>query len=149
MAYDEALAGRVRAALAAEPDVAERRMFGGVAFMVRGHMCCGVVGEELMVRVGAAGHADALGRPHVRPMDFTGRPMTGMVYVGRDGLAAEADLRGWVERGADHARSLPPKQAAQPAATEPRRVSGPTTDRSGAAAGRRGGTRRAADRRGA
>jgi TfoX/Sxy family transcriptional regulator of competence genes len=84
-------------------------MFGGLAFMVRGNMCCGVVGEELMVRVGADGHADALAAPHARPMDFTGRPMKGMVYVAREGVAADADLRGWVERGAAHARSLPAK----------------------------------------
>jgi hypothetical protein len=109
LAYDEALAGRVRDALALEPDLTERRMFGGLAFMLRGNMCCGIVGDELMVRVGPRGHASALAAPHVRPMDFTGPPMVGMVYVERDGTAAEDDLRGWVERGADFARSLPPK----------------------------------------
>ena len=109
MAYDETLAARVRDALALEPDVAERKMFGGLAFMLRGNMCCGVVGEQLMVRVGAAGHAEALAAPYARPMDFTGRPMKGMLYVAGAGLAADADLRRWVERGAAHARVLPPK----------------------------------------
>jgi TfoX/Sxy family transcriptional regulator of competence genes len=109
LAYDEALAGRVRDVLAFEPDLAERKMFGGLAFMLRGNMCCGVLGDELMVRVGAEGHDRALALPHARPMDFTGRPMKGMIYVGRDGIADDAALRGWVERGAAHARALPPK----------------------------------------
>src|SRR5215212_8414648 len=109
MAYDESLARRVRSQLANQVDLHERKMFGGLAFMVRGNMCCGIVGDELMVRVGAAEQASALAEPHVRPMDFTGRPMAGMVYVGRAGIAADRDLRGWVERGADDARSLPPK----------------------------------------
>jgi TfoX/Sxy family transcriptional regulator of competence genes len=109
VAYDESLAGRVRDVLALEPDLAERKMFGGLAFLLRGNMCCGIVGDKLMVRVGAEGHDRALAAPHVRPMDFTGRPMKGMVYVGRDGIAGDAELRHWVERGADYARSLPPK----------------------------------------
>lgn len=109
MAYDEELAARVRDVLALEPDLAERKMFGGLAFMLRGNMCCGIVGDDLLVRVGADGHADALAQPHVREMDFTGRPMKGMVYVGRAGLAADGDLRGWVMRGVGIARSLPPK----------------------------------------
>src|SRR3954465_7004775 len=103
MAYDEELAARVRDVLALEPDLAERKMFGGLAFMLRGNMCCGIVGDELMVRVGADGHADALAGPHARGMAFTGRPMRGMVYVGRAGIAADGDLRSWVERGAEHA----------------------------------------------
>lgn len=109
MAYDEGLAARVRDVLALEPDLTQRKMFGGLAFMLRGNMCCGVVGDELMVRVGSEGHADALNRPHARPMDFTGRPLKGMLVVGCDGVAADADLRAWVELGATHARSLPPK----------------------------------------
>jgi hypothetical protein len=109
VAYDKELAGRVRDELALESDLTERRMFGGLAFMLRGNMCCGIVGEEPMVRVGPREHASALAAPHARPMDFTGRPMVGMVYVGRDGLAAEGDRRGWVQRGATFARSLPPK----------------------------------------
>lgn len=109
MAYDEALAQRVRMTLGSRPDVVEMKMFGGVAFMVRDHMACGIVGEDLMVRVGPEAHPGALAEPHVRPMDFNGRPMRGYVYVGPDALAADADLARWVERGVDFALALPPK----------------------------------------
>ncbi|MDH4102564.1 MAG: TfoX/Sxy family protein [Thermoleophilia bacterium] len=108
MAYDETLADRVRDALAPEDGVTQRKMFGGLAFMVDGHMACGVVGEDLMLRLGAEGAEAVLERAHVRPMDFTGRPMTGMVYVDSAGLRGVA-LRNWVEKAVAHARSLPPK----------------------------------------
>jgi hypothetical protein len=109
VAYDLALAERVRSALASRADVVEMKMFGGIAFMVGGHMACGIVGEDLMVRVGPEAHAAALAQPHVRPMDFSGRPMRGYVYIDPDGLAADVDLVRWVERGASFARTLPPK----------------------------------------
>jgi len=109
MAYDETLADRIRDVLAAEPGVTERKMFGGIAFMVDGHMACGIVRDELMLRLGAEGADAALEKPHVRPMDFTGRPMTGMVYVEPAGVRGVA-LRNWVGRAVAHARSLPPKQ---------------------------------------
>ena len=109
MAYDEALAARIRSALAGEPSVTEKKMFGGVAFMVGGNMACGVTGDEIMVRVGPENHEDALSRPHARPMDFTGRPMRGLVYVGRPGFESDPDLAAWVEYGASFARNLPPK----------------------------------------
>lgn len=109
MAYDEALADRVRAALAPREGLSERKMFGGIAFMVGGNMACGVIGEELMVRLGPEEAERALVEEHVRPMDFTGKPMRGMVYVAAEGVAADADLAGWAEAGADHAASLPPK----------------------------------------
>lgn len=98
MAYDEALADRIRVALRERNDVEERKMFGGIAFMVAGRMAVGVTHDDLMVKVGADQHADALARPHTRPMDFTGRPMRGMVYVDPAGTSTEADLRAWVER---------------------------------------------------
>jgi len=110
MAYDENLADRVRHVLAPEPGRTERKMFGGLAFMLDGHMCCGIVGDELMLRLGIDGAKAALSRPHVRPMDFTGRPSAGMVYVSREGLEGVA-LRRWVERAAAFARTLPPKRA--------------------------------------
>ncbi len=110
MAYDEELAGRVRAALADFQGISERKMFGGLAFLLGGNMCCGVVGEELMVRVGAEGYAAALSEPHAREMDFTGRPLSGFVYVASDGLTSDGDLRAWVERGARYAASLPVKR---------------------------------------
>ena len=109
MAYDEALAARLHSALTGEPNVIEKKMFGGVTFMVNGNMACGIVGDELMVRVGPDNHEDALSRPHARPMDFTGRPMRGMVYVARPGFESRRELAAWVESGASFARSLPPK----------------------------------------
>jgi TfoX/Sxy family transcriptional regulator of competence genes len=83
-------------------------MFGGLAFMLDGNMCCGIVGERLMLRLGADLAEEALQRPHVHPMDFTGRPMSGMVYVAPEGLRGKA-LRTWVEEAAGFARTLPPK----------------------------------------
>jgi TfoX/Sxy family transcriptional regulator of competence genes len=109
MPYDEKLVARVREVLAGRKDVAERKMFGGLTFMVRGNMACGVEGDRLMVRVGPAKHAEALGLPHARPMDFTGRPMKGFVFVEGSGLASDADLRAWAQRGVDFALSLPAK----------------------------------------
>jgi TfoX N-terminal domain len=109
VAYDKGLAERVRAVLAGQT-VTEQQMFGGLAFMIGGHMACGVVKDTLMVRLGpeAAGHA--LERPHVRQMDFTGRPMKGMVFVEPAGLN-ESALRHWAGAAAEYARGLPPKQA--------------------------------------
>lgn len=109
MAYDEGLAQRLREALEDEPGLAEKKMFGGLAFLIGGHMCCGVVGDELMVRVGPDAYEEALAAPHAREMDFTGRPMRGLVTVGVEGFDADRDLRAWVERGARFARALPPK----------------------------------------
>jgi TfoX/Sxy family transcriptional regulator of competence genes len=108
VAYDEELADRVRVVLADEPNLTERKMFGGLALMIGGNMACGIVKDELMLRLGAEGADAALDEPHVRQMDFTGRPMTGMVYVERAGLD-DAGVRRWVERAAGFARSLPPK----------------------------------------
>src|SRR5687767_7264078 len=116
MAFDEFLGGRVRTALSARSDVAEKQMFGGLAFMVAGNMCVGVIGDDLMVRVGPAGDADALAEPHARPMDFSGRPMKGYVYVAPAGVETEAMLTAWVERAVTHALALPAKSA-RPART--------------------------------
>jgi TfoX/Sxy family transcriptional regulator of competence genes len=109
MAYDENLAERIRAVLKDQPAVSERKMFGGLAFLVAGNMACGIVGEELMLRLGKDGADAALDEPHTRPMDFTGRPMKSMVYVAPAGFASEQQLRAWVDRGVVYARSLPPK----------------------------------------
>ena len=108
MAYDGKLADRIRDAVEVRSGVTERKMFGGLAFMLDGHMFCGVVGDELMLRLGQESAATALDRPHVRPMDFTGRPMTGMVFVGADGLRGSA-LGRWVDAAAGFAATLPPK----------------------------------------
>lgn len=109
MAFDEALADRVRDVLAARPELSERRMFGGIAFMLAGNMCCGVIGEDLMVRLGDDGER-ALAEPHTRPMDFTGKPMKSAIYVDPEGTRDDADLVKWVEASADYAASLPPKR---------------------------------------
>jgi TfoX/Sxy family transcriptional regulator of competence genes len=109
MAYSEALASSIRQALAPRADVMERKMFGGLAFMLAGNMCCGVVGDMLMLRLGNEGAADALKEPHTKPMDFTGKSMKSMIYVGPEGIAAPEILHRWVNRGADFAATLPPK----------------------------------------
>jgi TfoX/Sxy family transcriptional regulator of competence genes len=109
VAYDEALAQRVRELLAQRDAVSEREMFGGIAFMLGGNMGVGVIGDDLLVRLGADDAERALGEPHVRPMDFTGRPMKTTVYVDPDGTATDRDLAGWVEAGAEFAAALPPK----------------------------------------
>jgi TfoX/Sxy family transcriptional regulator of competence genes len=108
VAYDEKLADRVRDILEEEEGVTERKMFGGLAFMVRGHMACGIVGDDLMLRLGAEGADRALERPHVRPMDFTGKSMTGMVYVAPEGLKGAA-LRRFIGEATDFVAGLPPK----------------------------------------
>ena len=108
MTYDEELAARVRAILADDGDVREQRMFGGLTFLVAGHMCCGIVGETLMLRLNEDLANQELARPHVRPMDFTGRPMKNMVYIDPPGHKGRR-LRTWVEIAAAHARTLPTK----------------------------------------
>lgn len=110
MAFDPVLATRIAAALGGERDVASKRMFGGIAWLVAGHMVCGIVGDDLVLRLGDAGAAKALQRAAVRPMDFTGRPLHSMVYVGPAGVRTERQLAAWLRRALDHARSLPPKQ---------------------------------------
>jgi TfoX N-terminal domain len=110
MAYDEALARRVRDALADAPGLAEKTMFGGVAFMLDGNMAVGVRGDDLMVRVGAAGAAGALALPHARQSLMGERTMKGWILVAPAGVADDADLRAWIARGAGFARSLPAKR---------------------------------------
>ena len=109
MAYDEVLAERIRTVLGGRDDVVEKRMFGGITFMVAGRMACGVVHDDLMVRVGPEGHDEAIAQPHARPMDFTGKQMRGMVYVAPAGVASDDDLRNWLDRavGVATAESLP------------------------------------------
>ena len=109
MAYDEAVAMRVRRTLGKTPDVVEQRMFGGIAFMVRGNMCCGVIGDRLMLRVGPDGSEAAQSRPHAKPMDFTGKPMKGFVFVEPKGFASAGDLKAWIARAIMFALSLPAK----------------------------------------
>ena len=109
MAYDEGLAERIRDILGDRAGVAEKRMFGGIAFLVAGRMSVGVVQEKLMVRVGPEAYERVLREPHVRAMDFTGRPMTGFVYVDPAGYEADADLDRWVGLGVRYATALAAK----------------------------------------
>jgi hypothetical protein len=109
MAYDEGLAQRIREALASRRDVTEKVMFGGIAFMVGGNMAVGIVKEDLMVRVAPEAHLEFLSEPYARPMDFTGRPMKGWLFVGPEGFDSDVDFRRWIERGVAYAASLPPK----------------------------------------
>ncbi len=100
-------------------------MFGGLCFMVNGSMCCGLDGNDLMVRVGPARHAEALARPHVRPMDITARPLTGFVFVAPAGYRTDAALAKWVKRGVDYALTIPPKKPRRRRRASPRpRVGG-------------------------
>lgn len=113
MAYDEDLADRVREVMPPDAEVTERKMFGGLAFLLRGHMFAGIVGSELMVRIGYEAAQRALELDHVREMDFTGRPMKNMIFVQPAGLDGPA-LERWVTAAADHARTLAPKQPKHP-----------------------------------
>ena len=110
MVYDEILTDRVRG-LFERKGIAtvEKRMFGGVTFMVRGNMCVGVSRDELMVRVGKSGNDEALAQPHARPMNFTGKPKDGFVFVGREGFASDSGLAEWVGRGLAFNATLPEK----------------------------------------
>lgn len=109
MAYDEALAERVRRVLDDRAGMSEKKMFGGIAFMVRGHMSVGVVKDDLMVRVGPEAYDELVQQPHARRMDFTGKPMKGFIYVASVGLNTDADLQRWVGHGLKYAASLPAK----------------------------------------
>jgi hypothetical protein len=108
------LALRVRQALASYDGVSERAMFGGLAFMLHGHMCCGVVGDELVARIGPTQAAAALAMPYTRPMDFTGRPFKGFVFVQPAGLRGEQALRRWVAKACAYVATLPQKGRSQP-----------------------------------
>jgi TfoX/Sxy family transcriptional regulator of competence genes len=114
MRMDEALAERIHDVLDGRDGITSRRMFGGLAFLSFGRMFCGIVQDDLMVRVGPEQYERALAQPHVRVMDFTGRPLAGYVYVDYPGLGSEAELRRWVELGHAFVQTLPKKKVAQP-----------------------------------
>lgn len=109
MAYDEGLLHRMRALLDEGPEVEEKKMFGGVGFMLQGNMACGILNDDLIVRVGPDRYEEALASPHARQFDITGRPMTGWVMVGPAGYAEDEDLERWVQQGLTFAGSLPAK----------------------------------------
>jgi TfoX/Sxy family transcriptional regulator of competence genes len=128
MAYDKDLADRVRRILAGRADVEERSMFGGLAFMAHGHRCCGLVKNKLMVRVAPDAYDRLLAEPGAGPMDFTGKPMRGFLYVTRAGTSTAADLRTWVKRALRFAEQRPPRTSGRPRSRSTRR---PNTARRG------------------
>ena len=111
MVYDEKLAQRMRTLLKTYKGIDEKKMFGGLAFMLKGKMFCGIVKNDLMVRVGKEQNDEALSKPYARPMDFTGKPMKGYVFVSSEGLGAEEDLAAWVMRGYEFVSGIVEKAA--------------------------------------
>ncbi len=124
MGYDEKTAERVRRILSRRRDVVEKRMVGGLSFMVNGRMCCGLTSIALMVRVGPEAYARTLALPHARPMEFAGRSLAGFVYVDPGGYRTDVALAKWVQRGIDFVSTLPAKKPAasadRPSARRPR-----------------------------
>jgi len=110
VAYDEKLAARVRRLLRRKTGFSERQMFGGICFLLRGRMCCGVLGDQLIARVAPEEYAQALAAPHARVLDITGRPMKGFVVVLSKGCAADQVLRAWIARGLRVAAARPAKR---------------------------------------
>jgi hypothetical protein len=111
MAFDEGLAERIRDVLRGEPGIVEKRMFGGVAFMAGDRMFVGILGDGLLVRVGPDEHEGALRRPHVRIMDFTGRPMKGFLVVDPPGIESDEALEGWIAQTRRFVKTLGPKKS--------------------------------------
>lgn len=123
MPYDETLATRVRRLLASRHDAIEKAMFGGIAFLVRGHMTVGLVNDDLIVRVSPADHERLLEEPHARPMDFTGRPMRGWIYVAPEGVRTPSALTRWVQRALAHTDTKPAGTAGRAAPRQTKRRS--------------------------
>jgi len=109
MPFDEKLANRVRRILGTFDAVSEKKMFGGLCFLVNGNMAFGLVNDDLMIRVGPESYEKMLEQPNVRKMDFTGKPLKGFLYVDTKGTGSDKDLRKWVSKGIEFARSLPAK----------------------------------------
>lgn len=110
MAYDPVLAERIRAELARHVEFTEKKMFGGLSFLVNGNMCCGITGTDLVLRLSPEEVERALAKPHTRPMDFTGKPMKSMVYVSAEGNSSRVDLQQWLLVAANTAKGMPPKR---------------------------------------
>jgi TfoX/Sxy family transcriptional regulator of competence genes len=107
MAYDEQMATRARTILKGQRALVEKKMFGGLAYLSNGKMFAGILNNDLVVRVGPDANDEALKKPHTRPMDFTGRPMKGYIYVGPNGTKSAAQLRKWLTRGLEFVSGLP------------------------------------------
>ena len=109
MAYDEGLAQRARELLEEKPGFVEKKMFGGIGFLLRGNMACGIIREDLIVRVGSERYKASLKLPYTRKFDMTGKPMTGWIMVSSEGYERDEDLLKWIQQGVHYALSLPPK----------------------------------------
>ena len=109
MAYSESLAARVRHALRDQGRIVEKRMFGGLACLLRGNLCVALIDQSLIVRVGPAAYEAALAEPHVREFDITGRPMRGWVVADPEAIDLDADLHRWIERAVEFVQTLPAK----------------------------------------
>ena len=109
MAFDPVIAQRVRDLLSNQPGITEKKMFGGIGFLLRGNMACGVIGNELVVRVGTESYEQTLKMQSVRPFDFGGRTSKGWVFVEAAGYESDNDLNDWVQRGVEFAEALPAK----------------------------------------
>lgn len=111
MPYDQELARRIRTVLGARPGLVEKKMFGGIGFILHGNMACGVQGDDLIVRVGSENNDRALSQPYTRPfMAMPGKPMAGWILVAPEGTAREQDLKYWVDVGYAYALTLPAKE---------------------------------------
>ena len=106
MVYDERLAERIRKTLGKNKQVAEKHMFGGLSFLYRKKMFCGVLKNDLVLKMSHEQWEEALKKPNVRPMDFTGRPMKGFVYVNQKGCKSEKNLKKWIDLSLNHAKYL-------------------------------------------
>ena len=117
---NEELVDLVRQTIGPRQDIAEKRMFGGVAFLLEGKMSCGVVGEDLMLRISPEDFEAGLGEAHTRPMDFTGRPMRGFLYLARACWQDRKNRKRWIDGGIAYAASLPPKKPRKARPPRPR-----------------------------
>lgn len=110
MAYSEPLADRIRDSINGQCGWTEKKMFGGLCFLLNEHMTCGIVGDTLMLRMGEERASIALQKPHTRAMDFTGRPLKGMIYVDPEGISTPARLKRWISQASEFVATLPPKK---------------------------------------
>lgn len=116
MAYNEELALRIREVMydICPKEFTEKKMFGGLAFFLQGHLCCGVMADKMIVRIGPDGYEETLTQKYVSPFDITGKSMRGWITVALSGLASKAALSRWATQSTDFVRTLPPKIATKP-----------------------------------
>ena len=106
MVYNEKLADRIRKIICKNKNVTEKKMFGGLSFLLNGKMFCGVLKEDLVLRISHGEYEDALKKPNVRPMDFTRRPMKGFIYVNANGCKSDKDIKKWIDLSLNYVKSI-------------------------------------------